>query len=79
MPNINVSVPDQTSREEALRRIQNFVAQIKAQYSPAITDFQETWDGNSRTFSGRGFSLARRTSLRSTTSRNQRWATKTTI
>jgi hypothetical protein len=60
MPNINVAVPYQIPQEEALSRIQNFVSQIKTQYSSAITDFQESWNGSAGTFSGagRGFSAS---------------------
>jgi hypothetical protein len=57
MLKVNVSVPHQISQDEALRRIQARVAEIKAQYSDQVTDLSENWNRYIGTLSGsaRGF------------------------
>ena len=50
MPDLIVSVSHQLSQDEALRRIQTVVAQIKAQYSDKINDLREDWNGYIGTF-----------------------------
>jgi hypothetical protein len=52
MPNLNISIPNDLSQDEALKRIKNAVAQAKAQQSGKIEDLQENWNGSVGTFSG---------------------------
>src|SRR4029077_11951108 len=59
MPKLSVSVPFQIPQDEALRRIQTRIAQIKAQDSSTVGDLSENWNGYVGTFSGsaRGVSV----------------------
>lgn len=52
MPNLNVSVPYQIFRGEALSRIHARIAEIKAQYSSQVSNLTEDWNGYSGIFSG---------------------------
>ena len=52
MPNFSMSVPHHLTQDEALRRIKNRLAQLKAQYSHKLGTLQEDWNGNVGTFSG---------------------------
>lgn len=54
MPNINVSVPHQLSQDEALRRIQAYIAKLKVQYADTISDLDENWNGYVGSFSASG-------------------------
>ena len=45
MPDLIVSVSHRLSQDEALRRIQDAVAQAKTQYSDKIEDLREGWNG----------------------------------
>jgi hypothetical protein len=54
MPNMNISIPHHLSQDEALKRIQDAIAQAKAENPGKIKDFQENWNGNVGTFRGSG-------------------------
>ncbi len=60
MPKLSVSVPYQIPQDEALRRIQAYVAQAKVQYAGKINDLQESWNGYAGSFraSGMGHSAS---------------------
>jgi hypothetical protein len=55
MPTLNVSVPHQLTQDDALRRIQNLIAQAKTEYADKVTILQESWKGNVGTFVASGF------------------------
>lgn len=50
MPSIRVSVPHQLSRDEALRRIQRYIAQAKGE-SEKVRELEESWSGYEGKFS----------------------------
>jgi hypothetical protein len=50
MPELTVSVPHQLSQDEALRRIQSAIAQVKTQYSDKVAGLREEWNGYRGTF-----------------------------
>ena len=45
MPNLVVSINHSLPQDEALRRIQVTVEQVRTQYSDKIDDLQQTWNG----------------------------------
>jgi hypothetical protein len=51
MPSLAMSVPHQLPPEEALRRIQNLLADLKQQYGDQVKDLTESWSGNDGQFS----------------------------
>ncbi len=59
MPKMNVTVPHQLGTEEAMRRIQNLLTDMKRDHSDQISDLQENWTDHGGTFSlkAMGFSL----------------------
>ena len=48
--NLTISIPHRLPRAEARRRVQSQVAQLKQQYGSAVGNFQETWTGDTMTF-----------------------------
>lgn len=60
MPKVNLSVPFQIPQDEALRRIQARIQEIKAQYGTTVSDLRESWAGYVGSFSGtaRGVSVS---------------------
>jgi hypothetical protein len=59
MPNLIVTVDHSLSQDEALRRIQVTVEQVRTQYLDKIDDLQQTWNGYVGTFqvSVRGYQI----------------------
>ena len=57
MPNLVVSINHSLPQDEALRRIQVTVEQVRTQYSDKIDDLQQSWNGYIGTlqFSARGY------------------------
>jgi hypothetical protein len=51
MPSFNMSVPNPLGQEEALSKIQNLLGQVKEEHGDKISDLQESWSGNTGTFS----------------------------
>jgi membrane protein YqaA with SNARE-associated domain len=51
MANFEMSVPHHLTQEEALRRIQNLLADTKKEHSDKISNLQENWNGNTGEFS----------------------------
>ena len=60
MPKFSMSVPHKLSQDEALRRIQGLLADLKAQHADRFSDLQETWTDHDGRFSvtAMGFKLA---------------------
>jgi hypothetical protein len=54
MPTLNISVPHQLTQDEALRRIQDTIAQAKIQYAGKVTISEENWSGYAGTFTASG-------------------------
>jgi hypothetical protein len=52
MPNLKFSVPHELTQEEALKRIQDAIAEAKSQNSGKVQNLQESWNGNVGKFSG---------------------------
>ena len=50
MPSFKMSVPHNLSQDEAQRRIQSLLGDLKQQYGDQITDLQESWSGTTGTF-----------------------------
>ena len=51
MPKIELNIPHELSQAEALTRIQNFLAELKAEHTDQIKDLEESWNGNTGIFS----------------------------
>lgn len=47
MTNLNISVPHDLSREEAVARIKGLLSQMKREYGDSIKDLSEDWRENS--------------------------------
>ena len=60
MPKIEMSVPHQLGREEAMSRIQGMMTQVKEQYGSQVTDLEEQWtdSGGSFSFKAMGFAVS---------------------
>jgi hypothetical protein len=59
MPKMKVSVPHQLGTEEAMRRIQNLLSDLKRDHGDQVSDLKENWTEHGGTFSFKamGFSL----------------------
>ncbi|MEJ7837503.1 MAG: polyhydroxyalkanoic acid system family protein [Thermomicrobiales bacterium] len=57
---MNVNVPHQLGRDEAIMRLQNLLKDMKQQYGDKVTDLQENWTDAGGTFSMKamGFKLS---------------------
>lgn len=51
MASFDMSVPHQLTQEEALKRIQNVLGQLKAEHGDKISNLVEEWNGNTGKFS----------------------------
>lgn len=51
MPKLNMAFSHQLPQEEALRRIKNFLGELKKQYANLIGNLREEWSGNTGSFS----------------------------
>jgi hypothetical protein len=60
MPKMNVTVPHEIGREEAVARLKNLLGDMKAQYGDKISDLREDWtsDGGTFSFKAMGFKIA---------------------
>ncbi|NCI52136.1 polyhydroxyalkanoic acid system protein [Sediminibacterium roseum] len=50
MASFNMSVPHQLTQDEALKRIQNALGQLKQEHGDKISNLTENWSGNTGTF-----------------------------
>ena len=59
MSTLRLSIPHQLPQDEALRRIQNMLTQMKNDHSDKISDLHESWTGYEGRFSftAQGFSV----------------------
>ncbi len=53
MPSMEMTVAHHLSQEEALRRIQSLLAQVKAQYPDKFSDLHESWTDSGGDFSAK--------------------------
>jgi hypothetical protein len=51
MPSLDITIPHQLSQEEALNRIKNLLSDAKRDHGDKISNLQESWEGNTGTFS----------------------------
>ena len=60
MANFKMSVPHNLTQEEAINRIKTLLGDVKTQYAGNIDKLEESWNGNSNTFSvtAMGFSVS---------------------
>lgn len=60
MPKMNVNVPHQLGKDEAITRLQNLLKDMKQQYGDKVTDLQEEWTdaGGSFSMKAMGFKLS---------------------
>ncbi|MCX6204945.1 MAG: polyhydroxyalkanoic acid system family protein [Bacteroidetes bacterium] len=60
MPSIEMIIPHNLSKEEALKRIQGLLEKVKSEFSDSIKDLKESWQGNTGKFSFfvKGFSVS---------------------
>lgn len=60
MPKMNLTVTHRLSQEEALRRVQGLLEDLRSQYSDQISDLREQWNDNKCqfSFSASGFSVS---------------------
>lgn len=60
MSTLNVNIPHELSKEEALDRIKNMLTSLKEQQKDKITNLKEDWEGNKGnfSFSAMGFDLS---------------------
>ena len=50
MPSLKMSVPHNLGQEEAQRRIEGMLGQLKQQYGDQISNLEESWSGSTGTF-----------------------------
>jgi hypothetical protein len=62
MAKLDINIPHQLSRQEALERIQGMLRKLQAEQKDTIRDVSEKWDGNEGefSFSAKGFDLSGR-------------------
>ncbi len=60
MANLNMTFPHQLSQDEALKRMQGLLEQVKRDFGDQVGDLTEKWEGNicEFSFSVRGFSIS---------------------
>ena len=60
MPSMTITVPHQLSEDEAMRRIQSLLSEVKRDHGDRVSDLKETWSANHGEFSFKamGFSLS---------------------
>ncbi|MBS1748179.1 MAG: polyhydroxyalkanoic acid system family protein [Bacteroidetes bacterium] len=60
MSALDLSIPHQLSKEEALSRIKNLLAKMKEEQKNVVTDLKEDWQDNkgSFNFNAKGFNLS---------------------
>jgi hypothetical protein len=60
MATLEMNIPHQLPREEALKRIKSLLSETKKSHGDQITDLTEEWNGNSGNFSFRakGFDIS---------------------
>ena len=46
MPKLNMTVPHRLSQDEALKRIQGLLNNVRTQFADKISDLREEWTGN---------------------------------
>lgn len=51
MASFDMSVPHQLTQEEALKRIQNALGQLKKEHGDKVTNLTENWSGHTGEFS----------------------------
>ena len=51
MPKLNMTVPHHLSQDEALKRIQGLLNNVRTQFADKISDLHEEWNDNVGTFS----------------------------
>ncbi len=51
MPKLTFTVPEGLSAEEAVSRLHQFLPSIRDRYKDQVKDLDESWDGNTLTFS----------------------------
>lgn len=51
MPKLNVELPHNLGREEARRRVQSLLTNLKHQHADKISDMNEQWEGDRGVFS----------------------------
>ena len=51
MPKLNMTVPHHLSRDEALKRIQGLLNNVRTQFADKISDLHEEWNDNVGRFS----------------------------
>ena len=51
MPELNVSIPHELPREEALQRVKSLLEKIKSQHEEKISRLQQEWNGDTGVFS----------------------------
>ncbi len=50
MAKMEVSVPHNLGQDEARKRIDNFLAELKKQFGTQVSDVNESWSGNKGSF-----------------------------
>jgi hypothetical protein len=60
MADLNISIPHELSKEEALSRIKNLLTNLKKEQAQVISNVHEKWEGEKGKFqfSAKGFDLA---------------------
>jgi hypothetical protein len=60
MSSLNLNIPHNLPKEEALSRIKNLLANLKEEQKNVVSDVQENWQDNKGNFSfkAKGFNLA---------------------
>jgi hypothetical protein len=51
MPELNVSIPHQLTRQEALQRVKSVLEKVKSQHEDRISNLKQAWTDNSGKFS----------------------------
>jgi hypothetical protein len=60
MPKLEIKIPHSLSQADALSRIKNFLPEFKTRHADRISDLEESWNGNTNTFSFKvsGFNIS---------------------
>jgi hypothetical protein len=57
MASLNINIPHELEKEEALKRIQSLLQKIEMQYADKIKDLKQEWNGDTGAFSFQAMSF----------------------
>lgn len=66
MPKMSIDIPHTLGKDEARKRVQGMISNMKDQYGDRISDLHEDWNGDTGTFSFKAMGMSVKGSLKVT-------------